>query len=603
MKKNNSRRTCAARWIQAVLLAPLLVCSVSLYAADEKKPAPKAAPAKAAAPAAKGPGAAGAPAAHAAPGAAGAARPGGGPAAARTGAPGAETRGAETRGGAGVRGGETRGAETRGGAGVRGAETRGAETRGGAGVRSGETRGAEVRGGPGGRVTPGSRPVGLRGGGEAHVDARGRVTDLHRGGMDVHRGTGGVRNVRMEREDHSRVFVGRGGHGYVQGRYMYGGHEFGHRTYYEHGRAYDRFYRRYDYHGVYLEGYAPVRYYPAAYYGWAYAPWATPAPYAWGWVGNPWAAYYGAYFTPYPVYASPAFWLTDFMISASLAADYQARLDAANGAPPQAFAAPPTPLTPDVKQAISAEVQRQIALENAESQQVARNAELDPQSSGIVRMLTDNTSHVFVAGTDVDVIDARGTQCALSQGDVIQLNPAPLPPTATEASLIVLASKPQECLRGGSVSVQLTDLQDMQNHMRETIDQGLGEMQTAKGLPPVPQSAKAMPIAAPFAALAPPPDPSAATQITQQAQEADNAEKDVTADVAQPAGAAVAAIAAPPPPPAEPKEPKPGQTIAEIESNLGRPTVKFSVGSKTTYSYKDLGIKIVFTDGKVTSIN
>jgi hypothetical protein len=418
--------------------------------------------------------------------------------------------------------------------------------------------------------------------------------------MDVHHSPTGVRNVRVEREDHSRVFVGRGGHGYVQGRYMYGGHEFGHRTYYEHGRAYDRFYRRYDYHGVYLEGYAPVRYYAPAYYGWAYAPWAVPTPYVWGWAGNPWAVYYGGYFTPYPVYPSPAFWLTDYMISASLAADYQARMDAANGVAPQAFAAPPTPLTPDVKEAISAEVQRQIALANAEAQQVARNTEPDPASSGIVRMLSDNTSHVFVAGSDVDVIDARGAQCALSQGDVIQLNPVPLPPAATEASLVVLASKPQECLKGVSVSVPLTDLQDMQNHMRETIDQGLGEMQTAKGLPPIPQSAKAMPIAAPFAAIAPPPDPNAATQIAQQAQEADKAEQDV---VGQAPAAAVAAPVAPPPPPAPAKEPKIGQTMAEIEAMFGQPNLKFnSAGNKTTYSYKDPGVKIVFKDGKVSDI-
>ena len=148
-------------------------------------------------------------------------------------------------------------------------------------------------------------------------------------------------------------------------------------------------------------------------------------------VVQPWVGSYGGYFKPYPVYPSAAFWPTDYMISASLAADYQTRLDAANGAAPLAFAAPPAPLTPEVKQAISAEVQRQIALENAEARQVAKNAEPDRASSSIVRMLSDNTSHVSVAGSDIDVIDARGQQCVLSQGDVIQLSPAPLAPTPT----------------------------------------------------------------------------------------------------------------------------------------------------------------------------
>jgi hypothetical protein len=567
MKMNQANGNCAARWIRSVLFASLLVCSVSLNAADTKPAAAKAPAVKA--PAAKAP----------------AAAPG------RAGAPAAAGRGPTTAGAGAGRGPTTAGA----GAG-RGPTTagRGPAAAGGRGPEAG-ARGPAVAGR---RDTPGTRAVGMRGGGEAHLDGRGRVTDLHRGGMDVHRSPDGRRDIRVERADGGRVVVGRGGRGYVQGRYNYGGREFGHRTYYEHGRAYDRFYARYPYHGVYLEGYAPARYYPGAYYGWAYAPWAAPAPYAWGWVGNPWAVYYGGFFTPYPVYASPAFWLTDYLISASLAADYQARLDAANNAPPQAFAAPPTPLTPDVKQAISAEVQRQIALANAEATQTAANMPIDPASSGVVRMLTDNSPHVFVAGTDLDVIDARGAQCTLSQGDVIQLNPAPLPADAVTANLVVLASKPAECVKGNQVAVPLTDLQDMQNHMRETIDTGLGEMQTAKGLPPIPQSARAMPVAAPFAAAAPPPDPTAAMQITQQVQEADKAEQEATAPVTTAAPAPVAA------PPTLPKEPKVGMTIAEIEASLGPPALKFSgAGNKTTYSYKDLGIKIVFTDGKVTAIN
>ncbi len=50
--------------------------------------------------------------------------------------------------------------------------------------------------------------------------------------------------------------------------------------------------------------------------------------------------------------------------------------------------------------------------------------------------------------------------------------------------------------------------------------------------------------------------------------------------------------------------PQIGMTIAEIEASLGRPNVQFAgAGNKLTYSYKDLGIKIVFTNGKVTDIN
>ena len=39
----------------------------------------------------------------------------------------------------------------------------------------------------------------------------------------------------------------------------------------------------------------------------------------------------------------------------------------------------------------------------------------------------------------------------------------------------------KECRKGDTVSVALADLQDMQNHMRETIDQGMQELQAKQG--------------------------------------------------------------------------------------------------------------------------
>ena len=104
---------------------------------------------------------------------------------------------------------------------------------------------------------------------------------------------------------------------------------------------------------------------------WA-APFVAPVPYAWGWgIGTPWFGFYGGYFAPYPVYASPAFWLTDYLISQSLAAEYQAQMAAqaaANPPPPRGVPQGQVALTPDVKQAIADEVRRQMALENAEAQ-------------------------------------------------------------------------------------------------------------------------------------------------------------------------------------------------------------------------------------------
>ena len=65
-----------------------------------------------------------------------------------------------------------------------------------------------------------------------------------------------------------------------------------------------------------------------SYYGWAYNPWAAPVAYGWGWGGSPWYGYYGYYFAPAPVYATPSLWITDYLLAANLQAAYDARATA-----------------------------------------------------------------------------------------------------------------------------------------------------------------------------------------------------------------------------------------------------------------------------------
>jgi hypothetical protein len=371
---------------------------------------------------------------------------------------------------------------------------------------------------------------------------------------------------------------------------MYHGHEYARRSYYYHGRYYNNYYGRYGYHGLYLNPYFPSYYYGAAFYGWAYNPWAAPIAYGWGWGGNPWFGYYGAFFTPYPVYASPSLWLTDYIIANSLQAAYQAQAAALSN---------PAPLSPEVKDLIANEVKQQIALENNESKTAAQSGgEPDAASSSIARMLTDGKPHIFVAGHDLDVVDAGGTECALSEGDAIQLA-GQTAPDAQAATLAVLASKGgKECPKGDTVSVGLTDLQDMQNHMRETIDQGMKELQAKQGqggLPAAPASAKAAPVESPMAAIAPPPPPEdeVKAEINQQSQEADKAEKEAGDTSSGPGPNA----ATPAPAPVSIEV---GQTIDQVTAALGAPAKTFKVGAKTIYVYKDS--KITFTNGKVTDI-
>jgi hypothetical protein len=421
--------------------------------------------------------------------------------------------------------------------------------------------------------------------------------------MDIHRGLNGDRRISAERADHTRIVAERGGRGYVQHPYMFRGREFAHRTYFFHGRAYDRFYARYPYRGLYLEVYSPFLYYPAGFYGWVYNPWLAPVPYAWGWGASPWYGYYGGYIVPDPVYANASLWLTDYVIALDLETEYQARMDAQLQAPAPPPAGASDAMTPEVKQAVAEEVRRQIALENAEAQTNAQGQVPDPASSGIARMLSDGASHVFVVGRDLDLVNLSGQECAVSPGDVLQLRAAP-DLNATSASLLVLASKGGECGKASTVSVTLNDLQDMQNQMRETIDQGMGELQTKQGsggLPPAPLSARGAPVKAAFSDGAPAPDPAVAAQIGQQIQDADKVEQETAAITPAPALTAVptapARSSAPAGPPVEVSL---GQTVDQVSALMGNPTKVFDLGGRKVYVYPDM--KITFSAGKVSNI-
>jgi hypothetical protein len=456
----------------------------------------------------------------------------------------------------------------------------------------------------------GSREVRTANGGAVRMRANGRPADFHDPrGMDVHHNlAGGGRRISVERADHSRLVYERGRPGYIGRPYAFRGHDFNRRVYYFHGRAYNRFYNPYFYHGVHLEVYAPYRFYSVGFYGWAYHPWVRPVPYAWGWGPSPWYGYYGAYFTPYPVYASPSLWLTDYMISASLQANYEA---AAAAGPPQPLAADAAPLTPDVKQLVADEVQRQLALENTEAQLNAQGQVPDPNSSSIARQLSDGQPHTFVAGAEVDVTDATGQECAVTDGDVLQLT-APPAPNATEASLMVMSSKGgSECRKMAVVSVPLDDLQEMQNHMRETVDAGLADLQTKGGkggLPAVPPSAATPPVDSAFAAAAPAPEPGGEQELQAQAQQAEQAEQVAVAGANGAGGPSAASVDAPPPAPIERPAPaapasvniNPGQSIADVKASLGEPLRIVNLGTKSIYVYKDM--KITFKLGKVTDI-
>ena len=298
--------------------------------------------------------------------------------------------------------------------------------------------------------------------------------------------------------------------------------EFVQRTYYDHGRAYARVYRPFTFRGVALNIYTPSRYYRPAFYSYAYSPWLRPVSYSWGWGGSPWYGYYGGYFSPYREYAGPAFWLTDYVFAMTLQQAYQDRIDA--GLQGGGYAGGQANLSPDVKQAVADEVHRQLDLERIEGQ----NAGAGDMSS----IFADNAPHVFVVSNSL-MVDDRGPGCPVSEGDVLQLRPGSS--NGATADTVVLASKGTDCRRGSVVAVQLQDLQEMQNHMRETIDQGLTELQSRQGrggLPPLPAADAAPPVNSAIAADVTP-DANVASELSQAAQEGDQGEQDVVSQSAQ----------------------------------------------------------------------
>jgi hypothetical protein len=434
---------------------------------------------------------------------------------------------------------------------------------------------------PGRAYTPG-RTFTTRGGDVVHRDAGGQVREVRMtNGAVVYHPPNAPRRVEMVRPNGSVVVASAPGHGYVQRQVVIQNTTIIKRTYVYNGVPQAVIYRPRVYNGVTLAVYTPVRYYRPTFYVYAYNPWPRPVVYGWGWAGRPWYGYYGGYFTPYPVYASPSLWLTDYLIAATLENAYQERMAeraAAANAYNNAYAPQGDPLTPEVKQAIADEVRRQIDQQRLQGQ--------NPNSMD-GNIFADNTSHVFVAGPTL-LVNSNMGECTISEGDVVQMNFAP-PPNSAYAEAIVLASRGRDCRKGTRVSVGIRDLQEMYNQMMATVDRGMGDLQSRQGqggLPPLPQGSVGT-IDSPYAPEAQP-DANAAGELTTVAQEADRADQQA---VIQSGGAN--GDAAPP-------TLSLGMGVDDVKSIQGEPEKIVDLGSKKIYVYKDL--KITFQDGRVIDI-
>lgn len=388
--------------------------------------------------------------------------------------------------------------------------------------------------------TPPGRQVSLKGGGSASIRPNGQIRSVNRNGMQIQHGLHGGRTVVSTRNGVRVVSVGHRG-GYVQRAYVVrGGHSYYSRTYYYHGGYRAGVYRGYYYGGRPYYGYYPAYYYHPVYYGWAYNPWPAPVYYGWGWGGAPWYGYYGPYYAPYPVYPSAAFWLTDFMIAASLQAAYQAQAEAnallspldsdttliASLMPLAAPDAKPA-MSEEVKKALSEEVKTTLAAEKTDAEKPksssASGGGSQPAQSNEAPPALDPNFKTFIVSSDMS-LTADGEECALSQGDVIQRT-SDKPDDDGNVTVKVVASNKSDCAIGKEGPVSTDDLQEMYNSFRESLKDGMGELAKKNGtggLPKAPDTGTTdgdVP--------APPPDKSAEKSLQDQQSAADQAETEV----------------------------------------------------------------------------
>jgi hypothetical protein len=380
------------------------------------------------------------------------------------------------------------------------------------------------------------RHVSNVGGHRVYKDDHGRVRDIHSRGLDIHRDLRGDRRFVAVRS--GRRIVGFGsGRGYVERRYYTRpGRVYVQRTYIIGGRPYAYAYRSFRYRGVFFYRYAPAYYYHPVFYGWAYNPWAVRVSFHWGWFDDPWYPYYGYYFRPYPYYSSPSLWLTDYLLAENLRLAYEARANADAAAAAASYSAqyPPPPqsgeveLSPEVKQLIADEVQRQLAIEREAATQPAVQQQAAPQGGDEetgeeVPPALDPNQIVFIVSGNLDLESDSG-ECSVTPGDVL-MRVGNAPDENGRVAVKVASSKKGDCPVNANSAVAVTDLQEMHNHFREKLDSGLkslAENQGKNGLPAAPDTGT-------VAGEVPPaqPDTDAANELQNEQSQADKTEQEV----------------------------------------------------------------------------
>ena len=240
------------------------------------------------------------------------------------------------------------------------------------------------------------------------------------------------------------------------------------------------------------------------------------------------------------------------MIAAELQSAYEARRDANvdaavaaasyEGETAPSTAASTVTLSPEVKEAIADEVKAELAEQQAEAgpnggsaaQATPTPVNAPANSKDEVPPALDPARRTFVVDSDLTVT-ANGQECGLTGGDVLtRLTDTPDADNLVNAS--VSASKKSDCAAGLTVSVKVDDLQEMQNHFDEQLDNGMKEMAKKQGTDGMPKAPDTGIVESDISA--PKPDTTAEKTLQDQQQAADQTETQVKQEAAAPAPAA-----------------------------------------------------------------
>ncbi|MDR3671489.1 MAG: hypothetical protein P4L36_11630 [Holophaga sp.] len=382
-------------------------------------------------------------------------------------------------------------------------------------------------------VRPSSRPgpaplevVRTREGGEIRRGTGGALRELRTpGGTVVRYLYGGRRRVETPRPGGGLVHAeGTGLRGYVQTPLQVRGQALVRRSIVADGAVAARIYRPWAYRGDTFNLYLPSSYWRAGFYDWARRPWSRLVYYRWGWKAQPWFRRSRPYFRPSRCYTGPVFWLTDFMLGATLEEAYQADLD--DGLAGTGTDDPGAALTPVVQQAMADEVRLLVEQEQAEQQALAQDQPLPPWPRP--SLFSGRRPRVLLVAGSVPAWSGD-QEWLLPEGTVLQLA-GPPPAGASRADVVVLASRGPSFTRGTVVSVALGDLVELQNRMRATLDQGLAYLQAHPGgqLPGLPGGAQGR-VDPPWADGLQP-DPAAPAELSRAARDAAAAEQGLLAE-------------------------------------------------------------------------